>query len=422
MPVTVTPALPADSVVDFLGVNVHGTGVEYTATSSVMAALAFVGIRHVRMGRVNVGQAGQQNIAVGCASAGIGVMAIIDDFAAATPASRMAEVASNWGGVTVDYWENPNEPQNGFANPASWPQTVGTNGPNSSDLDLGIDEVNRQLALIKSTVGVGRPILGPSMSMRNITGWYNVLGDITASVDGGSCHSYQGGQPPNQGTLPLSQNASEATAMYGSKPLILSETGGHDFIATVGTHKPTSVAAMAAYAGRMPFEAATAGFSKAYFYELVDESAKTSPDQEGHFGMFDSSWNPKPYANALRNLTTLYSDAAAGTFTPASLPVQVSGAGDTTWTLHARKNRTHLLSLWSPTASIWNPNTLLDTTFTPLSVTITLGFTAKITVRRPSGVDSPPVRTNSITIGLGADLTVLEIEPPAPTVHAMRRF
>src|SRR5262249_5141367 len=136
MPIPELAAAPADTVVDSIGVNVHDVG-PYTSFVSVGGALAYLGIRHARTGRVNVGSAGQRQVATTCANNGVGLIAIPDDFGNPTPTSRMNEALGQWGSVIIEGWEGPNEPNNGINNPSAWPATISTNGPTSTDLTLG---------------------------------------------------------------------------------------------------------------------------------------------------------------------------------------------------------------------------------------------------------------------------------------------
>jgi len=394
----------ADHVVDSLGINVHGTG-PYQQWVSVCGAMRQLGLRHVRTGRINIGQAGQRALGAMFASEGITVLPIPDDYGSPTPATRMAEVYNTWGGVVVDGWEGPNEPNNGISSPSLWPDTIPTNGPASTDTTLGKAEVRRQLGLIDVGAALAAPVLGSALSLRNLTGWPVALGDLTSLVAIGSVHCYPGGWQPEHGWQ-LTEAREESRACYGSLPVWLTETGWHDLLSWTGGHRPTSPLAAATYAARLPFESALAGFSRSYFYSLVDEPALAA-DYSGHFGAFDSSWSPKPWANAVRYLTGLYADPGED-FSPAPLELEISHDSAVSWALHGKRDGSYLLALWQPGANVWDPTTLAPVT--PVTHLISLdGFVAP-----PMAVVHTPATGQVSTIGLpgavqvAGDLVVVE--------------
>jgi len=399
----------ADSVVDMLGVNVHGTGA-YASWVPVAGAFDHLGIRHARTGRVNLGQQGQRDLGAMFAREGITAVAIPDDFGNPTPATRMAEVANTWGGVAVDAWEGPNEPNNGVANPAAWPDTIATNGPTSTDTTLGKNEVRRQLSLIADSATGGTPTTGSPLSIRGLAGWYAALGDLTATVDLGSAHIYPTGWYPEHAQQLTTQRA-DARACYAGLPVWITEYGWHDLMTTTSTtHHPTSPAAAATYAARLPFEAALAGFARVYIYELVDET--TATDLSAHFGLFDPTWAPKPVANAIHNLTGLYTDDA-GSFTPPEIALDLAADPGVAWAIHATSDGRHLIALWQPQAGVWDPVALAPTTPPVLAAHIGFGEPVEaLALHTPANgarQDLPvPSGAQPVDIAVGGDLVVLE--------------
>lgn len=129
-------------------------------------------------------------------------------------------------------------------------------------------------------------------------------------------------------------------------------------------------------------DAAQYGVSRIYLYELLDEK----PDPEGksnelHFGLFRFDSQPKPVAEALRNLLRIIGDAdpAALSFTTRPLDLKIDGAPDTLRILTVQKasGETEIL-LWNE-VSFWDREhgKPIQNALVPVRLTLPAGARAK---------------------------------------------
>lgn len=353
-PMQPVAARQSDRLVESIGVNVH-TGGAYASATAVADAVAYLGVRHVRIGRVGTGDTAQRALAMALVGRGVRLLGIADDYAAPTPDDRVQEILSQWGGgAAQDGIEALNEPQRFYGTPATWPATVSTNGPSSTDSAIGVAEARRQQ---QATFEAARaaaptlPVLLTSMATKDkfsnpdvsppVQGWYDRLGDVSTWVDVANLHIYPGGQTPLKGGAIARYLAELPTSAGAGRPTWITETGYHDFLATTSGHKATLPAAAATYLARMPFELAEL-VRRFYVYELLDEPSKA--DLEAHFGLFTDPTSPKPAAVALARVTALFSDPGAA-FLPPPLPYTVTGGTDVRSALFARRDGTWLVAL-----------------------------------------------------------------------------
>jgi hypothetical protein len=93
------------------------------------------------------------------------------------------------------------------------------------------------------------------------------------------------------------------------------------------------------------------GFERTYLYELFDEKPDPqNADREQHFGMFNSSLQKKPSAEAIHNLTTLLGDqgSKARSFVPTPIDFDMKGLPEKSHVVVLQKSdNTYLVALWS---------------------------------------------------------------------------
>jgi hypothetical protein len=152
-----------------------------------------------------------------------------------------------------------------------------------------------------------------------------------------------------------------------------------------------------------------AGVTRTYIYELVDEGGTPF----SHYGLTDSSGNPKPAYTALENVLAHLSDPGAA-FTPTPLTYAVA-AGSTTvqHTLLQKRNGTYELIVWNE-AEEWDPNANVAITVAPSTATLTFGKTPssiKQTTLNASGAATASTLTSgtTVTFTVTTSPTILDI-------------
>jgi len=165
-------------------------------------------------------------------------------------------------------------------------------------------------------------VLGPSMAF---PGAAAKVGDLSAFMDEGTIHPYDGGKVPGSN---LADHVNGVRALSGARPLVATEAGYHTSpVSTNPWHWSVSEGAQARYLLRQFLELYNAGVRRTFAYELIDEGTLPS-EMEFHFGLLRNDGSRKPAFDALRNLITVLGDRNASAVTPH--PLRVRLAGDTT--------------------------------------------------------------------------------------------
>ena len=258
------------------------------------------------------------------------------------------------------------------------------------------------------------PVLSPALAFK----WnYVALGDVSPYADYANAHTYPGGYKPSN---EVSQITTALRGSVANKPVVATEAGYHNALNTTNGHLPVPEDVAGVYIPRVLLEHYLKGEKRVYTYELIDEfddPGKTNP--EANFGLLRRDLSPKPAFTAMKNLLGLVSDPGPA-FTPAALPVKVSGyPSDGKYVLTQKRNGQYVLLLWRD-AQIYDPATKQPTPVTPTNVTLQLAKGMSMKVYRPSEGSAPVTQAQGTSLPLQMDgsVTAITIDPipaPAPT-------
>jgi hypothetical protein len=292
----------------------------------------------------------------------------------------------------------------------------GIEGPNEMDLTGGDWVTSLRIAQTALVAAVrarpelaGVPVVGPSMARSN--SW--AAGDLSAVSDRGNIHPYAGWHRPGDWTG-LTSAATLSRFIHGNKPLWATELGYHNAVYDPTTFPPVSERAAGAYAPQTVLVGAVRGLARMYFYELVDEQPDPwRVNREMHFGLFDTSFTPKPAGIALSRLMTLLG-GRPGAAPAGGLDLSVSGASDVRSVLLRRADGAFLVALWHD-VDLWDPTMRRDLRPAGGPVTVRLAAPADVAVEHLLA-DSAPVSVassaSSVTVPVPADdTTVLVVKP-----------
>jgi hypothetical protein len=332
-----SPARPADSFVESIGVNTH-TAYDWTAYGSgfdmVKQRLSELGVRHIREVLVPERPDQYQRLNE------LGAMGIHSTLVLGDPEngseglSELVSTVSSQLAGSVDALEGPNEFDSRGG--SGWAPKL------AAYQQQLYSEVKADPALS------GLPVVGPSILHRSSQ---EELGDISGSLDEGNIHPYPFGEPPESN---IEAQLARAAVNSGGKPVVATESGYNTALNSHEEHPPVSEEAMATYMPRLFLSYFERGIARTFSYELVDE--KPNPDlseQEEHFGLLNNDFSEKPAFRALRNLIEILEDPGPA-FTPSALPY--STGGDTTdlhQVLLQKRDGSYYLALWRG-GSVWD--------------------------------------------------------------------
>jgi hypothetical protein len=385
-----TPEM-SDAFVDSAGVNIHlsyyGTlyGDDFSAIQSLLTTL---GVRHVRDGEdaQNWSICGED---ASLASAGI-------HFDVISPGSLSTTDLAWWMsciGGAAETVEGPNEYDN--SGDSNW-----------------IGDLRTFQQTLYGQYGAQMPVLAPALTSENA---YTSVGSLSGMISRGNMHDYFAGRNPGTpgwggtdgfGTYgSLAWNIAMAQAADGTAPITATETGYSEQT----DPNPVSPATKADYTLRTLLEHWNAGVTRTYIYELVDEGGTPF----SHFGLTDSSGNPKPAYTALKNVLAHLSDRGAA-FTPTPLTYAFAGGSTTVQhTLLQKRNGTYELIVWNE-AEEWDPNANVAITVAPSTATLSFGkapSSIKRTTLNASGAAATTTLTSgtTVTFAVTTSPTILDI-------------
>lgn len=304
-PIDATVPLSLARFVDGIGINTHlnYSDSDYNRFQDVMAALRYIGVRHLRDAAPFAGHPNQGNLDR-AADAGL-----VFDFVT----SRIATIPATLDAIAAFKTRHPygvgaieglNEITNisGF----TYAGRAGAAG--------GVAYQNELYAAVNA-----RPLLA-SIPVFSTTG-----PPLQAGLDFLNVHPY-----PGDGAQPytrLVREMGQYIAAVPGKPIVITEGGYHTAVGKVGgvagVDEPTQARLILTYL----FDATLLGSRRTYLYQLTDGYADpTGINMEKHFGLFDHNFRAKPAAVALHNLMVALRNSGGATTNAAteSLVVKVA--------------------------------------------------------------------------------------------------
>jgi hypothetical protein len=372
--------LPAEALVDSMGVNVHFTYTDtaYARQAEVLSRLQELGIRHVRDAMPSPVDS---PLAAGLKAAsqqGVGATLLPHD-PVTDPGPMISDSVSVLGN-TIDAFEGPNEPDN--AGDPGWAQKVLTYMPMLQDRV-------RKLA-------PGVPLLAPSLV------YASSRSEALPRVPGVlNAHPYSGGGPPEPA---LGDSVRELADLEQGheRGIEFTEAGYHNAMNETDGQPPVSEEAAGVYIPRLLVTAFGAGVRRTFLYELVDEKPEPGlVDQEQHFGLLRNDLSPKPAFTAVKTMiTALRTSPGPSTRTHVPWAVVPQEPGEVKRLLLRRPDGSHVIALWRP-VSVWDQEARQprDPGEQPVDLNFG-GWTASdVSVWRPS-VSTAPVETHDSARGL----------------------
>jgi hypothetical protein len=387
------PAAPAAALRDSVGVNVHLSHVStpYNNFTAVKSALLELGVRHVRDGAC-----------AGCTwlfprIRELGAAGVRFTMIAGSPRNTTGTLADNLAAIkgsllpAVEAVEGPNEWD--ISGDPAWAANLRAY---QSDLYARVqaDPLLRPLTVV-----------GPSLVYRSSRA---TLGDLSASMTVGNLHPYPGGQAPAKN---LDSELALASTVSASKPVMATETGYHNALATTGTHPPIDEANAGVYTERLPLDYYARGIRRTFIYQLLDEKPDPgNADMQQHFGLLRNDLSHKPAYDALKALLANVGDGTPST--PRSLRFDLVG-GDTSLRqlLFARSDGAFSLVLWRD-VKIWDTVARTPIPVGPTKVTVRFGqVVGAVTARRRTSTIYSGTAPATVPINLGVSPVVLKIVP-----------
>lgn len=310
-------------------------------------------------------------------------------------------------------------------------------GPNEFDMDGSVPDwrpvqaewmkvLYQQIKARPQLVKV--PVLGPSYATNDGP---ERQGDLSAWLDWGNFHCYNGGSSPNP--KHMASEKARMAAVSGPKPCGATEWGFHNALNSPypGPQPPASEQASAIFIFRGIFEQALAGLQSFGLYELFDLEGSGSnfpldpglKASESRFGLLRRDFSFKPAATMLQKLTAIL--GPAGAINPAQLDVTVTHSADTRSYLMRRPDGKYLLALWRgaqedndantppPPSSPWDRFKRKDLVCPLVNVPVAIPAAKSITCKLVTGCGgSFPMQMaagGKVTAGLRGDPVILEI-------------
>jgi hypothetical protein len=389
------PAAPAAALRDSVGVNIHLSHVStpYNNFAAVKSALLELGVRHVRDGAC-----------AGCTwlfprMRELGAAGVRFTMIAGSPRNTTGTLADNLTSIktsllpAVEAVEGPNEWD--ISGDPAWAANLRAY---QSDLYARVqaDPLLRPLTVV-----------GPSLVYKSSR---TTLGDLSTSMTVGNLHSYPGGQAPAKN---LDSELALASTVSATKPVMATETGYHNALATTGTHPPIDEANAGVYTERLPLAYYARGIKRTFLYQLLDEKPDAgNADMQQHFGLLRNDLSHKPAFDALKALLANIGDGTPST--PRSLRFDLVG-GDTSLRhlLFARSDGSFSLVLWRD-VKIWDTVARTAIPVGPTNVTVRFGeVVGAVTARRRTATIYSGTAPATVSINLGVSPVVLRIVPVA---------
>jgi hypothetical protein len=385
------------------GVNVHWTydGTSYGSVN-LPNALAYIGFKHVRAENGVNTNSTQQARLKGITDSGVKISLtyfwqtnnLSQDITSAE------QLVSYLGAGAVEAIEGQNECDGN-------PNSLSTYNYNGLTGFAGCIQFQKDLyAAVKSDSNLSSVPYVYEFSQTFGSSQIGNTPDMSAWADVGNYHIYFS---TLQGYVGIDNNMPGVEQIASTRPFILTESGwtdcaesGYPYYITRTASAPYSLSA-SLDAFQYNVHGSPLRLTK---YELLDENSDPScTDHEQHFGMFDSSGNPKPIATAWHNLNALFADPnpTGAQISPTGTVSVSGGVNSQVFTMSTG----FVVALWTD-ASFMNISNHADVVPSNVSSTVQLGSTyPSVTVTDPvsgnvlgtyTNVNSVPVSFNGVAI------------------------
>ena len=290
-------ASSAAAFINSIGVNTHLSYFDstYGNFALVKRDLASIGIRHLRDGihlQDSAYSARLYGRWIELGRLGIRFDAVLDPrnkLGPVTPA--LLQQIEQLAGDTIESFEGPNELD--ISGMADWAVV-------DRDYQRSI------FSSVQSLSGAPRPLaIAPSLAfVRN----GRAFGGSAGGFDEANLHSYPAGKMPS---AVFPEQADLARAVFGDKPIAITESGYHNALNDLRGQPAVSERAAAKYIPRLFLENFARDISRTYLYELFDVKPDPGLAHNGmHWGLVRADGTEKPAFAAVRNLIEELNDSA----------------------------------------------------------------------------------------------------------------
>jgi hypothetical protein len=223
-------------------------------------------------------------------------------------------------------------------------------------------------------------------------------------------HRYPAGMVPSN---LIDARTKWATAGVGVMPVIVTESAYNNGL-NADSYAPLPADVIAIYADRLLMEHVSRG-NDMYWFELLNNYPASSTNGEYFYGLVavpsqdPSTWKPMPAFGTFQRLLAMMKDGDTP-YSPAGLPLTVTGPSDMKSYLVGKRDGSYLLALWRD-VSLWDRKS--RTRLNPPSSTARIAFTSPKTVAtyKPSVSDTAfsTASASQHDVGLGGNLVLLKI-------------
>lgn len=240
----------------------------------------------------------------------------------------------------------------------------------------------------------------------------------------GNLHAYQDGGLGDAGLPGYIYTAKE---FAGKRVLWTTEMGYHNNTNYLsdGEQQGVSPRASSIYLPIAFLSGFNHGVMRTFSYELIDEFDDPNPTSEsggeGHYGLLNYNFTPKPAYTALQNMIALLRDSGGQSFAPGSIAIEFeSGPSTMRYTLLQKSTGEFFLAIWN-NLPVYQASTaqVSGQDLYPAEVPVTLRFATprSFTVYAPndeSGVNptesyTSSMDSNSISINLPSQVLLIRI-------------
>ena len=324
-PLSSEQAVPADSLVDSVGVNIHlhhGNTV-YGNFPLIRQLLQDLHIRHIRDGMIDTTWKPYYE-----RHSELGRMGIRGLFL--TSPSLSDKTLLDWPSRVqgeFEGYEAPNEWDN--SRDTNWAKTLNSFMPHLYQLVKNNPQTESFFVVCPSLIHASHYDVLKTLKAQETSEQRN-----TAECDYTNMHNYFGGRNPGtsgwgaNGYGSIEYNKNLVQGAWPSVAIMTTETGY--YTSAEGDGIPQDIEGT--YLPRVILEQYLHSVRRTYLYELIDQSANYS-NQEGHFGLANADGTPKSAYTALKNLIQIMADPGKNfSATPLTLSLQ-----------SANKNLHHLI-------------------------------------------------------------------------------